>query len=316
MIGKSELRLLSRLIEIPERAVLVSTLSADLDWDLGHTSRVVSGLEARGYVRTRQHSGGKTVTPAEIGAVERLEDLFAEFEHVDFPDLLAGSALQLCYYLDQPRTATELTEASGVSRATVYRRLDDLQTVGIVGKSKSHYRLNDPFSTLSDVARGLAHHDHRREAERHTDSVSIRWETHDRYLFACDTEIDADGFHLTGPARFADFGIPLLTRDRRHYLRADSDEAVSPDELVCHTLLIDDSSRYRTYCLLVMVHERVDSETLRDCASRYASEADLDIVTLVDELIEYLETDGEVAAEQLPSWGEFKSTAADYEIPV
>lgn len=316
MIGKSELQLLSRLIEIPEQEVLVSTLSTELDWDLGHTSRVVSGLEARGYVRTRQHSGGKTVTPSEIGAVEQLENLLAEFEHVDFSELLPGSALQLCYYLDQPRTATELTELSAVSRATVYRRLDDLQTVGIVGKSKSHYQLNDPFSTLSDIARGFAHHDHRREAMRHTDSVSILWETHDRYLFACDTEIDANGFHLTGPARFADFGVPLLTRDRRHYLRADRDEAVSPEELVCHTLLIDDSSRYRTYCLLVMVHEGIDSKTLRDCASRYAPEANLDLVALVDELIEYLETDGDVATEQLPSWAEFKSTAADYEITV
>lgn len=316
MIGKSELRLLSRLIEIPEQEVLVSTLSTQLDWDLGHTSRIVAELEARGYVRTRQHSGGKTVTPAEIGAVEQLEDLLTEFGHVDFPELLAGSALQLCYYLDQPRTATELTELSGVSRATVYRRLDDLQTVGIVGKSKSHYQLNDPFSTLSDIARGLAHHDHRREAEQYTDAVRILWETHGRYLFACDTEIDADGFHLTGPARFADFGIPLLTRDRRHYLRADRDEAVSPEELVCHTLLIDASSRYRTYCLLVMVREGIDPETLRDCASRYAAEADLDLVTLVDELIDYLETDGDVAAEQLPSWGEFKSTAADYDITV
>jgi DNA-binding transcriptional regulator GbsR (MarR family) len=316
MIGKSEFRFLSVLMEISASEVAVSDLAEQLEWSLGHTSKVVSDLETRGCVRTRKHEGRKLVAPAEIEPIEELEALLAEFGHVDFPELVAGAALQLCYYLDRPRTATELTELSGVSRATVYRRLDDLQTVGIVGKSGSRYQLNDPFSTLSGIARGLAHHEHRREAKQHTTGVRIVWETHDEYLLACDDEIDAEEFHLTGPARFADFDIPLLTRDRRHYLRSDRNRAVSPAELVSHMLLIDDSSRYRTYCLLVIVGEGIESEALRECARRYDSEADFDLIAAVDELVEYLETEGDIEANGLPTWKEFKSTAADYEISV
>lgn len=51
----------------------------------------------------------------------------------------------MLYYLNHHRTATELAEVGGISRATVYRRLDNLQAVGIIGKSASHYQLNARF---------------------------------------------------------------------------------------------------------------------------------------------------------------------------
>ena len=209
MITKSQLKILSYLIEGSEREVSISTLADRLDWSAGHTSRVVSELEAHGCVRTSDAGRRTLVTLSEIEPVEQLEGLVTEYGHVDFPNLVAGAGLQLLYYLDRSRTATELAEVSDISRATVYRRLDDFQRVGIVGKAESHYQLNDPFSSLSSIARGLAHHEHRREAERHAAGVSILWETHAEYLFACDGEIDADEFHLTGPALFGAFDILL-----------------------------------------------------------------------------------------------------------
>jgi hypothetical protein len=239
-----------------------------------------------------------------------------EYAHVDFPEYIAGSNLQLLYYLDQGRTATELADVSDVSRATVYRRLNDLQAVGIVGKSESHYELNEPFSKLSSIARGLVHHEHRGEAERYVDTVNILWENHREYLFACDGEVPAEGFHLTGASLFGEFDIPLLTRSRRHYFRSDRINSISPAELVCHMLLIADDSRYRTYSLLLIQREKIDRETLEACAVYYDPEADIDLLEIVGELIEYLETNGGVTTDQLPLWEDFKSTAADYEIEI
>ena len=95
----------------------------------------------------------KLVPPAETKPVEELETLFLEYQHVDFPDLLGGAALTILYYLESPHTATELAELSGLDRSTVYRRLDDLRVVGIVGKHNSQYRVNEPFSTLPSIAR-------------------------------------------------------------------------------------------------------------------------------------------------------------------
>lgn len=314
MISKSQFRLLSHLIEMADSDAPMSTLADSLDWSSGHTSRVVSELEAYGCVQTETRGRRKVVSLTDIKPIEELEELITEYSHVDLPELIAGSGLRILYYLDQSRTATEIAERSDTSRATVYRRLDDLQQVGIIGKSTSQYQLNTPFTTLSSIARGLYHHKHRREARQYTGGISIQWETHDEYLFTCDSDIDAEGFYLTGPALFDEFDIPLLTRERRHYIRSDRLSEVTPAELVCHTLLIDDGPRYRTYCLLLIQKHEIKESTLRRRADHYQHEAEFELYAIVDELIKYLDTEGETTADQLPEWEEFKRTAADYEI--
>ncbi|WP_225917877.1 helix-turn-helix domain-containing protein [Halobaculum rubrum] len=256
----------------------------------------------------------KLVSPAETKPVEELETLFVEYQHVDFPDLLGGAGLTILYYLKGPHTATELAKLSGLGRSTVYRRLDDLQMVGIVGKHNSQYRVNDPFSTLPSIARGLSHQAHRLEAEEYTSGVNIIWERHDEYLFACESTVDADAFYETGPPAFEQFGIPLLTKQRQYYIRSDRLAGISPAELVSHTLLIDDGSRYRTYCLLLIAAQSLDVDSLRESATQYDPEAAQSLVELVEALCEYLETDGSRSGDQFPEWKEFKQTAADYEI--
>jgi DNA-binding MarR family transcriptional regulator len=316
MLSKNQLQLLSYLGEKGEQEMSIGDLADGLDWSIGHTSRVVSELETNGYVLTRKMGRYKLVTLTDIEPIEQLEGLFSEYSHVNFPALLSGAALRLLYHLDRSRTVTELAEVSDIGRSTAYRQLDELQRVGIVGKSKSHYQLNEPFTTLSEIARGLAHHRHRREAEQYAESINIFWETHNEYLFACDGEINADRFHRTGPAQFAEFNIPLLTRKREHYFRSDRIQSISPAELVCHTLLIDDGSRYRTYSLLLIKKHGIEPTAFQECTAYYAPEADIDLQTIGDELITYLETEGETTTKQLPTWEDFKSTAADYEITV
>jgi|AntRauMinimDraft_4_1070384.scaffolds.fasta_scaffold01082_8 DNA-binding MarR family transcriptional regulator len=314
MVSESHFRAVSHLIEEDESEVSISTLADQLEWSPSHASRIVNELETYGYTQTERSGRQKLVSLTDIEPIEDLEGLLTEYGHMDLPGLIAGSGLQILYYLDEARTATELAERSGISQATIYRRLNDFQRVGVVGKSKSRYRLNNPFTVLVSIARGLFHQKHRREAEQHASGLNFLWETHDEYLFACNNQVSANGFYLTGPALFGDFGIPLLTRDRRHYFRTNQLTEITPAELVCHTLLIDDSSRYRTYCLLLMQKQGIEQEMLQNRAKHYHPEATVNLQTIVDGLIEYLETEGETTTEQLPKWGEFKQTAREYEV--
>lgn len=314
MVSESHFRVLSHLIEEDVSEVSISTLADQLEWSPGHTSRVVGDLESFGYVSTERSGREKLVSLTDTEPIGQLEGILAEYSHMDLPGLLAGAGLQVLYYLDEGRTGPELAERTGVSKATVYRRLNDLQRVGVVGKSKSQYRLNEPFTALAPIARGLIHQQHRREAEQHTAGLNFLWESHDEYLFACDSDFSADGFLATGPARFGDFGIPLLTRDRRHYFRTEHLEEITPAELVCHTLLIDDSSRYRTYCLLLIRKQNIERTQLRERVEHYRPEAEPELRAIVDELFEYLETEGDIAHEKLPQWNEFAQTASEYEV--
>ena len=54
-----------------------------------------------------------------------------------------------------------------------------------------------------------------------------------------------------------------------YYLFSEEIDAITPAELCCHTLLIDDGSRYRKYCLLLLSHVDIDEEDLREQAVKY-----------------------------------------------
>jgi hypothetical protein len=80
--------------------------------------------------------------------------------------------------------------------------------------------------------------------------------------------------------------------------------------------LIDDGSRYRTYCLLLIRNQELDQAALRQRADHYSHEAPIDLRGIIDDLIAYLETEGDTSAAQLPDWNEFTRTAEEYEVPV
>ena len=83
---------------------------------------------------------------------------------------------------------------------------------------------------------------------------------------------------------------------------------MSPADLCCHTLLIDDDTRYRSYCLLLLSHVDVDETTLRERAVNYGLEEQIDVH------LRYLDTDGDVQDERLPKWSEFQELVDEYEV--
>ncbi len=127
----------------------------------------------------------------------------------------------------------------------------------------------------------------------------------------CSGEV---GVHLdngqisVGLARFATFDLQFLLTGHHYYVYSEELDAVSSAELCCHTLLIDDGSRYRSYCLLLLSHVDIDKEVLREQAAKYGLEDE------IDALLRYLETHGEVDDNRLLEWDEFQELAADYEV--
>jgi hypothetical protein len=90
------------------------------------------------------------------------------------------------------------------------------------------------------------------------------------------------------------FDLQFLLPSHRYYVYAEEPDAVSPAELCCHTLSIDDGSRHRSQCLLLLGHVDLDEEDLRAQAATYGLEDD------IDALRRYLETHSEVDDERLP----------------
>jgi hypothetical protein len=219
---------------------------------------------------------------------------------------LTGKALEVLYYFDQPLTVSEIADRSDNYRNTVNRVLKRVRDRGLVGTDNAHYEFNGGFDRLHEFARELAHHLDRQRLESVAPKGTILWEDRDEFL----AEIDAEGFSEPGLARFAAFNLKFLLTCHRYYLYSEDREEVSPAELCCHTLLIDNDSRRRSCGLLLPSHADVDKDDLRERAEKYGLEDE------IDGLLRYLKTQGEVDNDRLPEWNEFQELAADYEVPL
>lgn len=304
MLRGSELEVLATV----ERGDTIAEIAAELEYSESYVSRVVADLAAKNLLYADRDGRRKRVRPSDARAVEIYHDLVRQYSHVDFPELLNGKALEVCYYLDRPRTVADVAERSDDYRNTVNRILKRLRDRGIVGNDDGSYSFNGDFDRLHEFARALGHHLHRQRLEAVAPSGTIRWEGHDEFLAQAATEIDADGFHETGLVRFAAFGLQFLLPSQRYYFYSDELESIPPADLCCHTLLIDDDTRYRSYCLLLLGRVDIDEDELRDRGAKYGLEDE------IDALCRYLETEGDVGDDRLPDWSEFREMAADYEV--
>lgn len=302
MLREAELRVLAALRE----PVSITDLAERLDRSQSYVSEVVADLGEKGLVRKERAGRAKQVVPTDSKAVELYQDISHQYDHVDFPALLSGPTIPLLYYLDEPITVTELAERTDNYRNTVHRRLKHLLDRGVLRKQETRYQLTDEFQVLNRFAREYIHHVHRQRAAEAMDAFTIIWEDHGSFLAQTDRAVTDDSFLLTGPERFQDFDLPLLATEDRYYFYPDNQIEFSPEELVCHMLLIDSGSRYRSYCLLLLSSEDVDESLLRSRGEHYG------VSKVVDELLAYLESRGEITTESLPSWDEFEALAEEY----
>ncbi|OIB56183.1 helix-turn-helix transcriptional regulator [Natrialba sp. SSL1] len=302
MLRRIELEVLATV----DRGDTISELATKLDHSESYLSRAVGDLIEKGLVYTERDGRRKRVVPSDARAVELYQDLVRQHSHIEFPELLTGKALEVLYYLDQPRTVSEIADQSDNYRNTVNRVLKRFRDRGLVGTADSRYDFNADFDRLHEFARELAHHLHRHRLEAVVPKGTILWEDYDEFLAQAETDIDAKEFHETGLARFVAFDLQFLLTGHRYYVYSEDLDAVSTAELCCHTLLIDDGSRHRSYCLLLLSHVDVDEENLREQAAKY------DLEDEIDALLRYLETHGEVDDDRLPEWDEFQKLAADY----
>ena len=306
MLRESELRALQTL----QQEVSITELAAALDCSTSYTSEITSSLKEKELVYTRRDGKEKRVKPVESQAVKLFQRLAQTHSHIDFPDLISGKAIPLLYYLDTDRTVAELAEMTGNYRNTVNRVLKQLLNRGILRKQDTQYRLNDEFQILHDFSREYIHHVHRRTVAEYTHDFTILWESLDEFLIQTGDAVNHDSFAETGPSRFQQHGLPLVTTGASYYFYSEDVQELTAPDLICHTLLIEESTRYQTYCLLLIQKENLESGRLLKVAEKYGVEK------TVKQLIDYLDTSGDEKSPSLPSWEEFQSAAADYEVTV
>ena len=199
MLRRIELEVLAPV----EPGDTISELATKLDHSESYLSRAVADLVEKGLLYTERDGRRKRVVPSDARAVKLYQDLVRQHAHIDFPELLTGKALEVLYYVDQPRTVAEISHQSDNYRNTVNRVLKRFRDRGIIGTADGHHTFNADFDRLHEFARELTHHLHHQRLEAVAPKGTILWEDYDEFLAQAETEIDAEAFYETGLARFA-----------------------------------------------------------------------------------------------------------------
>ncbi len=304
MISEREIRVLSVLDSAKGR----QELADELNYRADTVSDALSDLAQRDLIDKERRGNQIIAKPSNARCVEVLQSLTKSNPHVDFPDLLTPSMLNILYYLssDDAWTATELAEQTGHARATIYRGLRTLTNRAMAVKQHSRYRLTDAFNELHVFAYELQHHTHLVRIKQDIGSGTIVWESHEEFLVRTDTAVEHPDYHQTGLDAFAEYGLQFHTTSEQYFFYSEYREALTPEDLFCHLLLIENDSRHRKYALLLAVKTDLSPERLQTVADEYG------ITDIVNPLLEFLETDGEKSSSATPRWEEFESLADEY----
>lgn len=304
MLRKRELRLLSAL----DSAKYTQELADELDYQDSTVTEGLGTLAELDLIRKRRTGRGTVAEPSDARCIEVFQSLTKANPHVDFPDLLTSSMLNVLYYLssDTPWTATELTERTGHARATIYRSLRTLTNRAMAVKERSRYRLTAEFDELHQFAYELRHHAHRVRIKRDVGSGTLVWESHGEFIVRTESEVENSAYDRTGLDAFAEYGLQFFTTSERYYLFSQERDSLTPADLVCHLLLIENDSRHRKYALLLVAKTGLRQKHLEETASFYGVEQ------IVLPLVEFFRTDGETASADTPEWEEFETLATEY----
>lgn len=306
MITERELHVLS-VLDSPKGR---QELADELNYREDTVSEALTDL-ARYDLIHKERVGNRVIAkPSDARCVEVFQSLTKSNPHVDFPGVFTPSMLNILYYLssDDAWTATELAEQTGHARATIYRGLKTLTNRAMVIKRHSQYRLTEEFNDLHIFAHELQHHIHRVRIKQDIGSGTLVWESHEEFLVRTDTAVEHPEYHRTGLDAFAEYGLQFFTTSEQYYFYSAERESLTPEDLFCHLLLIENDSRHRKYALLLAVKTELSPERLKTVADEYG------ITEIVNPLVEFLKTEGGESSKDTPQWEEFEALADEYEV--
>ena len=153
------------------------------------TSRAVSNLVDKGLAYTELDGRGKRIVLSDARAVELYQDLVRQYFHIDFPELLIGKALEVLYYLDQPRTVSEIADWSDNYHNPVNGVLKRFRDRSLVETVNGHYKFNTDFDHLHEFVRELAHYLYRYRFEVVIPKGTILWKDNDEFFAQTETSI-------------------------------------------------------------------------------------------------------------------------------
>jgi DNA-binding MarR family transcriptional regulator len=316
MLTKASLALLDALSA--GREATPDELATETEYSRDHIYDILDELLEDGLLtEARGTKNRRFVRVTDHPVVESYRDLRSKLGHVDWTELLSPATLRVCWYLDEPRRATEIADRLAITRQGVHNALSPLKHRAMLSPSGPEYALTDDLSPLLTFVREVVTHEHRSRARELAPSSTVEWCDPRRALVRVQTSEDttalesAAEWRMTGLARFQEYGLQFFLAGEPAFWYA-PDEDLTPSEVVCHTLVLDSGSRRVSYAMLLIEKLDIDQDTLTETATWY------DLETAVAAMYRPLHGEFEVSDDVpvfLPSEAEFIALKEQYGVP-
>ncbi|MFC6723052.1 MarR family transcriptional regulator [Halobium palmae] len=312
MLSKAGLTVLGDLSS--GREATLDDLLAETGYSRTHLYRVLDGLLSAGLLtESRGHHNQRHVRVTNHPVVEAYRHLTSKLGHVEWATLLSPATVRVCWYLDDPRRVAVIAERLNISRQGVHSALSPLKNRAMLSPAGPEYALADDMSPLLEFVRAVVVHEHRTRARSLAPSATVEWCDPIRALIRVSEPDDtdalqsADDWQLTGLAKFREFGLQFFLSGEPAFWYAPTEVTLA--DVVCHTLVLDSSSRRVSYAMLLIETKGITEELLTSTARWYGLKDE------VSELYRALDGDFEPSGEvtvRLPSEPEYSALKAQY----
>jgi DNA-binding transcriptional ArsR family regulator len=313
MLTKASLALLDALSA--GREATPDELATETEYSQDHIYDVLDELLDDGLLtEARGSKNRRLVRVTDHPVVESYRDLRSKLGHIDWTEILSPATLRVCWYLDEPRRATEIGRRLDITRQGIHNALSPLKHRAMLSPSGPAYALTDDLSPLLTFAREVVTHDHRSRVRELAPSATVEWCDPKRALVRVQTSEDtsalesATEWRVTGLARFQEYGLQFFLAGEPAFWYAPNED-LTPSEVVCHTLTLDSGSRRVSYSMLLIEKLDMDQETLTETATWY------DLKTAVAGMYRSLHGEFEVSEDLpifIPSESEFIALKEQY----
>lgn len=313
MITKAGLAVLDALRT--GREATATDLASETEYSQDHLYDVLDALLEAGLLTERRGPNNqRRVSLTDHPVVEAYRTLHSELGHVEWTDLLSPATLRVCWYLEEPRRVSAIAERLGITRQGIHKALSPLKDRAMLSPSGPEYALPEDLSPLLAFARAVIRHEHRSRVRARAPSATVEWCDPKRALVRVHTNEDTEALEtaadwdLTGLARFAAYGLQFFLAGEPAFWYA-PDEDLTPSEVVCHTLVLDDGSRRVSYAMLLIEELDIDEKTVTETARWYGMEP---TVTAMYRSLQGAFDEPDDVAVVLPSEAEFAALKEQY----
>ncbi len=286
---------ISLLLALTEGGSRLTNLAKSLRLSASYASRIVSNLEARGFVRRE----GRIIHLSQNSKSELLKQLSNKF---DLYRLLRGRNEEILIALLTSSTVPELLNSTRLSYETLRRSLNSLEPIGAVSRSDGVYSIVDPQVRFLIEMLQL-------------DNLSVRVETYSQVLWSKGDLIikrvprgrQATGT-LTAFSRFSEYGVDVRT-PFDYYVSPEA--RIGPEEALIHALrVVRGADELGLCCIFYLKNKtKLKENQVGILVQRFG------LSELWAAMQEYLRTgEPQIRNPAFPSWTEFTEKAQLYNV--